>query len=198
MLDPISIIKGAGLIGIFFIIFAESGLLIGFFLPGDTLLFAAGIFANQGSFPISLLIIGCVISAIIGDNLGYWTGKKIGRRLFERDDSILFRKERLIRAESFFNRYGPSAVIISRFIPVVRTFVPVVSGVLDMKYRLFVICNVFGAFMWIFSVSLLGYYFGALIPNIDAFLMPIIVGVVVFSLLPILFHFVRNFLKNKK
>lgn len=197
MLDPITIIKGAGLIGIFGIIFAESGLLVGFFLPGDTLLFAAGMFASRGYFPIALLVIGGIVAAVIGDNVGYWTGKKLGRKLFHREDSTFFKKEHLNKAERFYTKYGLVAIIIARFVPAVRTFAPVVAGTADMRYKLFFLYNVIGGILWITSVSLLGYFFGPLIPDIDRFLMPIVLCIVGVSFLPLLFG-VFHKLVNKK
>lgn len=198
MLDPILIIKGAGLLGIFGIIFAESGLLVGFFLPGDTLLFAAGMFASRGYFPIALLIIGGIIAAIIGDNVGYWTGKKLGRKLFDREDSAFFKKEHLNKAEKFYTKYGLMAIIIARFVPVVRTFAPIVAGVAQMNYRLFFIYNVVGGILWITSVSLLGYFFGPLIPDIDSLLMPIVLVIIGLSFFPFIIGIFHKLINKKK
>jgi membrane-associated protein len=198
MFDPITIIKSAGLIGIYSIIFIESGLLVGFFLPGDTLLFAAGIFASQGIFPLGLLIFGCILAAILGDNVGYWTGNKFGRKLFEREHSTFFNKEKLLVAEKFYKKYGAITIILSRFIPIIRTFAPVVAGVAKMSHRTFFIYNIIGGVLWITSITLLGFYFGSLIPNIDTFLMPIFLLVILFSFLPFISKFVYKLIKNIK
>lgn len=197
MLDPILIIKTLGLAGIFLMIFAESGLFFGFFLPGDTLLFSAGLFASQGILSIHLLVLGCAISAVLGYIVGYWFGKKVGRSIFEKNDSFFFNKKRIFQAEKFYNKYGAIAVILARFVPFVRTFAPIIAGVAEMNYKKFILCNILGGVLWILAVSLLGYFFGHLIPNIELFLFPIIVLVVVLSLLPILSSLIYRFFKKQ-
>lgn len=197
MLDPITIIKTLGLAGIFLMIFAESGLFFGFFLPGDTLLFAAGIFAAQGMLPIEFVIIGSIVAAILGDNIGYWFGKKVGRKIFERTDSFLFNKERIIQTEKFYQKHGPITIILARFIPFIRTFAPIIAGVAGMNYRKFFLYNIVGGIAWIVSVTLLGYYFGSLIPNIELFLLPILFCVILLSLLPFLARIAYKFFKKK-
>src|SRR3989344_7997132 len=127
--DMVSFVKAAGLIGIFLVVFAESGLLIGFFLPGDSLLFTAGFLASQGYFGIVPLIILCFLGAIIGDSVGYSFGKSMGRKIFRKEDSLLFHKDHLRKAEVFYERHGGKAIVLSRFMPVVRTFAPIVAGV---------------------------------------------------------------------
>ena len=171
-----------GLLGIALIVFAESGLLIGFFLPGDTLLFTAGILAAQGYFNIHILVAVLFVAAILGDNVGYTFGKRVGPRLFKRKDSILFHEEHVIRAEKFYNKHGGKTVILARFIPIVRTFAPVVAGVGKMERRKFFIYNLVGAALWTASMSYIGFYLGSKIPNIDHYVLPIIGIAVVVSL----------------
>ncbi len=196
MFDPNIIIKAAGLIGISLVVFAESGLFFGFFLPGDTLLFAAGIFASQGLFTIEALIIVCAASAILGDTVGYWSGKKAGKAFFEKETSLFFSKKRIYQAEHFYKKHGSATIILARFIPIIRTFAPIVAGVAKMHYKTFVKYNTIGGILWASSVPLLGYYFGGLIPNIDRYIMPIIFLVIGFSFLPFMIKLIRHFLKK--
>lgn len=190
--DLESFIRTVGYVGMFGIIFAETGLLVGFFLPGDSLLFTAGFLASQGYLDISLLLLVCFIAAVVGDATGYAIGRNYGRRLFEREDSKLFRKEYLLRAEQFFVKHGGKAVILARFIPIVRTFVPVVSGMGAMEYRRFAIFNVVGALLWAVGVTLAGYFLGTTIPNIDHYLLPIIFLILLASVLPPAIHVWRE------
>jgi len=198
MFDPTVIIKTAGLMGVFFTIFAESGLLIGFFLPGDTLLFASGIFASQGLFSIQILILGCIVSAIVGDSVGYWMGKSAGRKIFIRKDSsfMSFSQKHVDKAEHFYKKYGPMTIILARFIPVVRTFAPIIAGIAHMNYRKFLIYNIVGGIFWATSLPLLGYYLGALIPNPDRFLMPVIMLVLIISFLPFILKLAHHYLSK--
>ncbi len=195
-LEPSLIVKTAGLLGVYLIIFIESGLLFGFFLPGDTLLFSAGIFAAQGYFSIQTLIIGSMLAAIIGDNLGYFLGKKIGPKLNNKKDSFFFSKAKINKAEVFYKKYGALAVIIARFVPIMRTFTPFVAGVVRMHYRKFLFYNILGGMMWTTGVSLLGYYLGSKISNPYRFIFPIILFVIVSSFLPILFEFIKKYFKK--
>lgn len=192
------VITHAGLWAIFATIFAESGLLIGFFLPGDTLLFTAGFLASQGYFGIGYLLIGGIIAAVIGDNVGYQIGRRFGPRIFSRDESAFFHKDHVEKAKSFYEKYGPLTVVVARFVPIVRTFAPVLAGVGQMPYGQFFFYNVFGGVVWITGMSLLGYFFGALIPNIDRYVLPIILTVIVVSLLaPPLLGMAKRILKNR-
>lgn len=184
MLDPVTIIKTAGLLGIFVIVFAESGLPFGFFLPGDTLLFASGIFALQGFFPVTVVIFLVAVASILGGNVGYWTGKKMGRKLFEKDFSFFFNKKRIIDAENFYKRHGSITILISRFIPFVRTFSPIIAGVGAMNRTSFNFYNILGGILWAIVVPSLGYFFGHLIPNPDKFLLPVAILVLCVSFLP--------------
>lgn len=186
ILDPILIVKAVGVIGIILIVFAETGLFFGFFLPGDSLLFTAGIFASQGFFNIEVLLIGCIVAAILGDTVGYWSGKKYGRRLFDRDSGFFFKKKRLYDAEIFYEKHGKSTIVMARFIPMMRTFAPIVAGIGSMKYSSFVFYNIFGGIIWVSGLLLLGYFLGGIIPNPDVYIIPIAFLIVILSLLPII------------
>ena len=142
ILDPIIIIKAVGVIGIILIVFAETGLFFGFFFPGDSLLFTAGIFASQGFFSVEILLIGCAIAAILGDSIGYWSGKKYGRKLFDKDNGFFFKKQHLYNAEIFYEKHGKSTIIIARFVPIIRTFAPIVAGIGKMSYPIFISYNI--------------------------------------------------------
>ncbi len=192
MLDVTSIIESGGLLLIGFIVFAESGLLVGFFLPGDTLLFTAGFFAAQGQLPLGWLIITVVIAAIVGDNVGYEIGKHTGKRIFTKDDGILFRKEHVKRAEKFYQVHGGKTIILARFVPIVRTFAPVVAGVGNMSHKRFFFFNVVGGIGWGGGVTLLGYWLGSKIPHIDRYLLPIVGLAMIFTFAPTVYHLVKD------
>src|SRR3989338_8644806 len=153
--DLISLIKTAGYAGLFFIVFAESGLFIGFFLPGDSLLFTAGFLASQGYLSIVPLSLLCFLAAILGDNFGYAFGKKVGPAIFKKEDSLIFHKKHLERAENFYSEYGPKAIVLARFLPIVRTFAPILAGVGKMRYQTFFYYNVMGAAIWALGLSFL-------------------------------------------
>ena len=189
--DLETLIRTIGYVGIFAIIFAESGLLIGFFLPGDSLLFTAGFVASQGYLDIRLLVPLCFIAAITGDAVGYAFGHRIGRRLYERPDSRLFRKEQLLQTEVFFVRHGGKAIVLARFMPVVRTFTPIVAGMGAMRYARFTLFNCIGAFLWAIGLSVAGFFLGSVIPDVDRYLLPIIALIIVISTAPGAFHFWR-------
>jgi membrane-associated protein len=190
--DLQALIKTAGYLGLFAIIFAESGLLIGFFLPGDSLLFTAGFLASQGFLDISLLIILMFIAAVLGDNVGYAFGRRVGPKIFKREESWLFHKEHLARSERFYSKHGGKTLVLARFTPVVRTFAPILAGVGKMHYRTFLVFNLLGALMWAVGVTLLGYYLGQTIPDIDRYLLPIIAAIIFISLLPTFLHILRD------
>jgi len=191
ILDPIFIIKALGVIGIILIVFAETGLFFGFFFPGDSLLFTAGIFASQGFFSIGLLLIGCIVAAILGDSVGYWSGKKYGRKLFDQDNGFFFKKKRLYDAEIFYEKHGKSTIIIARFVPIIRTFAPIVAGIGNMNYPLFLSYNVFGGIFWVSALLLAGYFLGGLIPNPDTYIIPIAFLIIVLSFLPIIIKMIK-------
>ena len=185
-MDPESLIETFGTLGIFAIIFAESGLLVGFFLPGDSLLFTAGLLASRGFSNIALLMIGCSIAAVVGDQVGYVIGRRAGPALFKRPDSRFFHQKNVERARAYFEEHGSKTIILARFVPIVRTFAPVVAGVGQMNYRRFVTFNVIGGVLWGAGVSLAGYLLGNTIHDIDRWLLPIILVIGAVSFLPVL------------
>jgi len=145
--DLKNLIETVSYIGVFGIVFVESGLLVGFFLPGDSLLFTAGFLASQGLFNITILGLGCFIAAVAGDSVGYFIGQKFGKKLYNRKNSKLFNKEHLVKAQKFYDKHGGKTIIIARFMPIIRTFAPVVAGMADMKYSTFLFFNLFGGFL---------------------------------------------------
>lgn len=181
-------IAQAGLWLIALIIFAESGLLIGFFLPGDTLLVAAGVLAAQDVLPIQWTIAVIAAAAIIGDNVGYTIGKYSGKKLFTKEDGILFKQEYVTKAQSFYEKHGGKTIILARFIPIVRTFAPMVAGIGKMNHKTFLFYNIIGGIIWATSLPLLGYFVGSKIPKIGDYLEYAIMAVVVISLLPAIYH----------
>jgi membrane-associated protein len=187
-LDPKELIDSLspyGEIGLMLIIFAETGLLIGFFLPGDSLLFTAGLLAQQGKLNLAAVLLGCFAAAVIGDQVGFTVGDKAGPRIFSRPESRLFKQEFVDRTEVFFEKHGPKTVILARFVPIVRTFAPVLAGVGSMRRRTFLTYNVIGAFIWVFGVTIAGYLLADVIgDDIDKYLLPIIGLIIVLSLIP--------------
>jgi membrane-associated protein len=190
--DLESLVRTAGYLGLFAIIFAETGLLIGFFLPGDSLLFTAGFLASQGYFDIALLVVGCFIAAVLGDAVGYAFGNRVGRGLFLRRESRWFRPQHLMRAEAFFDRHGGKAVVLARFLPVVRTFVPIVAGVGAMRYPRFLAFNLIGAALWAIGLPVAGYFLGSVIPDVDRYLLPIVGLIILVSIAPTAIHLWRE------
>jgi membrane-associated protein len=190
--DLVELIKTAGYLGVFGIVFAESGLLIGFFFPGDSLLFTAGFLASQGFLNIWILAVGCFICAVLGDSVGYAFGHKVGKRIFHRQDSIFFHKDNLLRAKTFYERHGKKTIILARFMPIVRTFAPIVAGVGDMHYPTFLSYNIIGGALWAIGVSLAGYWLGMMIPDVDQYLLPIVLVIVVASVAPSAIHVLRD------
>ncbi|UED85229.1 DedA family protein [Streptomyces profundus] len=192
-LDPEHLIQTFGLIGILLVVFAESGLLIGFFLPGDSLLFTTGLLVASGRYlhhPLWLVCLLIVIAAVVGDQVGYLCGRKAGPALFRRPNSRLFKQENAARAHAFFAKHGPKSLVMARFVPVVRTFTPIVAGVSAMAYRPFVIFNLLGGLLWGAGVTLLGASLGEVAfvhENIEAML----IGIVLLSVLPIAVELLR-------
>lgn len=182
---------------LFGIIFAETGLLIGFFLPGDSLLVTAGILAGQGYLDISLLMILLSVAAIVGDSTGYAIGKKTGPLIFKRPKSLLFNPEHLNRAHRFYEKYGGKTIVIARFVPIVRTFAPVVAGVGQMSYRRFLAFNIFGGIGWIVSMTAAGFFLGSL-PGVDKYLHLIILTVIFISFVPVIVEVWREHRKKKE
>jgi membrane-associated protein len=191
-LDPQTIIH-AGYLAVFVVIFSECGLLIGFFLPGDTLLFTAGFLASQQlGVEIWTLSILCGVAAAIGPLVGYWYGAWAGPRLFNREDSLWFRRRHLVRAHEFYERHGGKALVLARFIPIVRTFAPVVAGLAYMDYPRFVLYTAVGAVVWAMGVTWLGFFLGSLIPDAGKYLDYIVIGIFVLSVAPPIVHFLRE------
>ena len=189
-LDPTHLINTYGIWGIFAIIFAESGLFFGFFLPGDSLLVTAGLLAathKAGDVHLNLasLLIGIPIAAILGDQVGYWFGDKVGPTLFSRAESRFFKPQHLERAHEFLERRGARMIVLARFVPAVRTFTPIAAGATGMRYRVFVPFNGLGGVLWGVGVTLAGYELGSSVKNLDRYLVPIILVVIVVSLIPI-------------
>lgn len=191
-LEPEKIIQSGGLLLIAAIVFAESGLLVGFFLPGDTLLLTAGFFAAQDKLPLVPLILVIVVAAVAGDNLGYHLGRRTGHRIFKRKDGIIFRQEYLTKAESFYESHGGKTVTLARFIPIVRTFAPIVAGAAKMDSKKFLAYNLLGAVIWGVGVTILGYLLGGLVPNIDKFILPVVLFATLFTFLPPLIHILKD------
>lgn len=192
-----NLIKLTGYLGLFSIVFAESGLLIGFFLPGDSLLFTAGFLASQGHLNIILLNTIVFVAAVLGDNVGYAFGNKVGPKLFKRDDSIFFHKDNLTKASLFFEKHGPKSLVLARFVPVVRTFVPILAGVGKMDYKVFVTYNIAGGLFWTVLLTVSGYFLGKIVPDIDKYLLPIVLVIIIVSVAPPLYHLLKDRLKNK-
>jgi len=183
--DVRGIIAWGGYVGLTGIIFAETGLLIGFFLPGDSLIVTAGLLAaTTGVFNVYLLGLLLTVASVIGNTVGYAIGKATGPRLFTRENSLLFNKKHLYRAREFYERHGGATVIIARFMPIVRTFVPVVAGMAQMGYRRYTLFNVIGGVAWIWSMLFIGYFLGRYIPGVDQHIELVIVLVVLASLMP--------------
>ena len=182
MFSPDVIIQSGGILLVAAIVFAESGLLVGFFLLGDTLLFAAGLSASQGRMPLFWLIVAVVIAAIAGDNVGYSIGHRAGKRLFKKKDSLFFRHEHIERAEKFYEAHGGKTIILARFTPIVRTFAPVVAGIGSMSRKRFMAFNVVGGILWGSLMPLLGYFLGSKIPHLDKYIEWVLLAVVIGSL----------------
>jgi membrane-associated protein len=185
LLSPEHLLETFGTIGLIAVIFAESGLLIGFFLPGDSLLFTAGLLASQGKLNIVVIVVGCCIAAVVGDQVGYQFGARVGPALFRRPDSRFFKQEYVEKAQSYFDKYGSRTIVLARFVPIVRTFAPIVAGIGSMTWRTFATYNVVGGVLWGAGVTLAGYVLGETIPDVDKYLLPIIVLIVVVSAIPV-------------
>jgi membrane-associated protein len=190
--DVPQLVRVGGLLGLIAIVFAETGLLVGFFLPGDSLLITAGLFAAKGDFDIVALNVTLIASAILGDATGYWIGRRTGRALYSRPDSLLFRREHLRITHEFYERHGGKTIVLARFMPIVRTFAPVVAGAADMGYRRFALYNVVGGFAWVLSMTLSGYYLGRAVPNIESNIHYVVAVVIGLSLLPPVIAWLRS------
>tara|TARA_R110000824_G_scaffold401771_1_gene615608 strand:+ start:295464 stop:296087 length:624 start_codon:yes stop_codon:yes gene_type:complete len=191
------LVQAVGYAGIFFIVFSESGLPFGFFFPGDSLLFVAGLLASQGVFSLVPLLLLTTSAAILGDSAGYALGHRYGKKLFERKGRWFFNDRTLQKTESFYARYGARALIFARFVPTVRTFVPIFAGIGSMRYRTFLTYNVVGGVLWGTGVTSLGYALGNTVPHIEEYLHYIILGIIVVSFLPLVYEYVQARRKKK-
>jgi membrane-associated protein len=186
-LEPQHLIDVFGTAGLILIIFAESGLLVGFFLPGDSLLFFAGFLASNDKLDLAVILPGCFLAAVLGDQVGYMFGSRVGPRLFDRPDSRFFRKQNLERTNRYFEEHGPKTILLARFVPVVRTFAPIMAGVGAMRYRTFVAWNLLGGLIWSVGAITLGYFLGDVLP--DKWFEPAVVGVVIVSTVPVIVEY---------
>ncbi len=202
----IDLIISVGYLGVFGIIFAETGLLVGFFLPGDSLLFTAGILASSAAteivgrqvFDLGVLIIGCATAAIVGDSAGYWFGKRVGTALFKREDSRFFKKKYLVQAQHLYDKHGGKIIVIARFMPFVRTFAPIVAGIGTMKYRRFLSFNFFGGMLWAAGMPLAGYIFGVSVPDPDKYVLLVVGVIILVSVLPPAIHVLRDRMAERR
>jgi membrane-associated protein len=188
--DVEGLIRAGGLLMVCAIVFAETGLLVGFFLPGDSLLFTAGFLAAGGHINIALLLVCTTFAAIAGDQVGYLIGYKTGEKIFQRPDSRFFKREHVLRTQAFYEKHGAKTIVLARFVPIVRTFAPVVAGVAMMEYRRFVTYNIVGGFGWVWGLSLLGYMLGNVIPR--EYLEPAVLVIVLLSILPLIIEWWRH------
>jgi membrane-associated protein len=197
-IDLVSLITWAGYIGIFIIIFAECGVLLGIFLPGDSLLFTAGFLASQGKLDLTLLMLICFAGAVLGDNFGYAFGRRAGPAIFKKEDSIFFHKKHLERAARFYDAHGGKTIILARFMPIIRTFAPILAGVGRMNYKVFIIYNLIGGALWAIGLTGLGYFLGSTIPGVDRYLFPIVLLIIIVSMLPGIIASLRSYIRKKK
>ncbi|MVZ62865.1 DedA family protein [Sphingobacterium humi] len=200
LLDAEYLLSHGGFYIVCLIVFAETGLFFGFFLPGDYLLFLAGLFcaADKIDVDIVTLYFGILAAGILGNFAGYWFGYRTGPMLFKRKDSFLFKRKYVIMAEEFFQKYGGTALIIGRFVPIIRTFAPIFAGVVQLNFRKFVFYNIFGAFLWVSLLTLTGYYLGIKFPSIINYVEYIIVALIVIAFLPIAIALLKKWLTNRK
>jgi membrane-associated protein len=182
------LIEWGGTLLVCIVVFVETGLFVGFFLPGDSLLVTAGVFAGAGHLKLVELLTLVTLCAIAGDQLGYFIGRRAGSSLYKREDSRFFKKRYLQQAHEFYEKYGGKTIILARFVPVIRTFCPPVAGAARMSYKHYLLCDIFGGFLWVWSMSLLGYTVGRTIPNIDKRVHYVIAAVIVLSLMPAAYH----------
>ena len=192
MFDIESLIKSAGYVGIGVIVFTESGLLIGLVLPGDSLLFTAGFLASQGFLSIAPLAVISFITAVLGDNVGYWLGRRFGRSVFSRRNSLLLDPGHIQRAEAFYASHGPMTIVLARFMPVIRTLAPILAGVGSMRWSVFMRYNIFGGLVWGAGMPLAGYFLGSVIPGVDRYIVPIVAFILIASVSPGIYHVLKD------
>lgn len=198
LISPETIVEGGGLLVITLVVFAETGLLVGFFLPGDTLLVAAGIFAAQGNLPLGALLFCLAAAAIVGYQVGYAIGEHTGPRLFRRKDGVLFKEDYVARTHAFFARHGGKTVLFARFVPVVRTLVPLVAGIGSMPKKRFLAYNIAGGLLWTCGLTLAAYWVGRRIPDLDKFLLPMLALAVIFTTGPVLLQIAGSRAKRRE
>ena len=198
LMDVQGLVQAGGYVGLAIIVFVETGLMVGFFLPGDSLLVTAGLFAAKGDLNIVWLNVILMACAIAGDATGYYIGKKLGPALFRREDSFFFKKKHLIATHEFYEKHGGKTIIIARFVPIIRTFAPVVAGIGDMSYRRFAAFNIVGGIGWVFSMTMIGYSLIKLFPNIEKHIHIVIVVVIFLSILPGIIEFLRAWAKARR
>lgn len=191
-LNILQLVTLIGYIGIIAIIFSETGLFFGFFLPGDSLIFAAGLLAAKGIFNIWILVPLLIISAILGYSVGYWFGDKLGNWLLKRRESFFFKRHYLEKARDFYNRHGGKSLVIGRLVPIVRTFVPIVAGMVEMPFKKYCLYNIAGAILWGGGIALTGYYIGNLFPQLIHYILPITIVIVIFSIMPGIYHYFKS------
>lgn len=192
------LILAFGYLVIFSFVFAESGLFFGFFLPGDSLLFTAGLLVSKGLLDLNIVLIGVAVSAILGDQVGYWMGAKFGRSFFTRKGLLFLNPEHVEKAEAFYNKHGKKTIVLARFVPVVRTFAPIVAGIARMDYRTFVSYNIIGGVLWTLTMVLFGFFLGRAIPDAGKYIDYIILVIIVLSVLPIAWEFVKSRMNKSK
>ena len=193
-LDAETMIRSGGFYLILFVIFAETGLFFGFFLPGDYLLFLAGLFTASGLLEVSIfsLCLGMIIAGILGNFVGYWFGWRTGPMLFKRKDSWLFKQKYIVMAEEFYNKYGGTALILGRFMPIIRTFAPIFAGVVRLDFKKFILFNIIGSFLWVLVLTLSGYYLGKKFPQIVDYIEYIVIGFVLLATAPIIITVIKR------
>lgn len=191
------VVKLAGYSGLFGIVFAETGLFFGFFLPGSSMLFTAGFLASQGLFNVWILLPLITLAAILGDSAGYWFGTYVGHAFFNREDSRFFKKEYVERTHAFYERHGVRAIVLARFVPIVRTLAPILAGIAYMRYRKFLSYNIIGGVLWGAGVTFAGYFLGEKIPGIDQYLTPIILIIIVVTLIPLVTEWRKSNTKDE-
>jgi membrane-associated protein len=202
LIDPEQLLREGGFYVLLFVVFAETGLFFGFFLPGDYLLFLAGMFVatDRLDVPIYLLIIGLIVAAITGNFVGYWFGRRTGPLLYHRKDTFLFKKGHLKMAEDYYNKQGAFALIMGRFIPIVRTFAPIVAGIIGLDHKRFALYNIIGAILWVTSLTLLGFFLGRRFEKeIEEYLLYIIIGFIIVTTVPLILTYLKKtIVVNKK
>lgn len=196
--DVRGLVQAGGYLALAIIVFTETGLMIGFFLPGDSLLVTAGLFAAKGDLNIVVLNVLLMACAITGDATGYYIGKKLGPALFRKEDSILFKKKHLIATHEFYERHGGKTIIIARFVPIIRTFAPVVAGMANMSYRRFALFNIIGGVGWVFSMTMLGYLLVTMFPATEQHIEKVIIIVIFLSILPGIIEFLRARFRSRR